>query len=85
MLNGAIPIASRVGGIPEIIRGSPAEEYLFTPGDINELIDRIEKLLSRSKKDIIDIGMKLREHILRLLNEERIESKLINLFKFPAS
>jgi glycosyltransferase involved in cell wall biosynthesis len=81
MLLGTIPIASRVGGVPEIIRGSPAEEYLFTPGDINEFIDRIEKLLSQSKKDIIDIGIKLREHILRLLNEEKIENKLVSLFK----
>ena len=85
MLAGTIPVASRVGGVPEIIRGSPAEEYLFTPGDTNEFIDRIKKLLSQSKRDITDIGMKLREHILRLLNEERIESKLTSLFKFPAS
>jgi glycosyltransferase involved in cell wall biosynthesis len=84
MLLGTIPIASGAGGVPEIIRGSPAEEYLFTPGDINEFIDRIEKLLSQSKKDIIDIGIKLREHILRLLNEERIENKLVSLFKFLA-
>jgi glycosyltransferase involved in cell wall biosynthesis len=81
MLLGTIPIASRVGGIPEIIKGSPAEEYLFTPGDINEFIDRIKKLLSQSKKDIIDAGIKLREHVLRLLNEERVESKFVDLFK----
>jgi len=81
MLLGTIPIASRVGGIPEIIKGSPAEEYLFTPGDISEFIDRIEKLLSQPKNNIIDVGMKLREHVLRLLNEESIESKFVNLFK----
>jgi glycosyltransferase involved in cell wall biosynthesis len=81
LLAGTIPIASKVGGVPEIIRGSPAEEYLFTPGDINEFIDSIEKLLSQSKKDIVDAGIKLREHILRLLNEERVESKFADLFK----
>jgi glycosyltransferase involved in cell wall biosynthesis len=85
MLIGTIPIASKVGGIPEIIKGSPAEEYLFTPGVINGFIDRIEKLLSQSKKDIMDAGIKLREHILRLLNEKRIESKFVSLFNFPAS
>jgi len=85
MLLRTIPIASKVGGVPEIIEGSPAEEYLFTPGDVNGFIDRIEKLLSQSKKDIMDAGIKLREHILRLLNEERIESKLVSLFRFSAS
>jgi glycosyltransferase involved in cell wall biosynthesis len=52
MFLGTIPIASRVGGVPEIIKGSLAEDYLFTPGDINEFIDRIEKLLSQPKKTL---------------------------------
>jgi glycosyltransferase involved in cell wall biosynthesis len=85
MLLGTIPIASRVGGIPEIIRGSPAEEYLFTPGDVNGFIDRIEKLLSQPRNYVMNIGMKLREHAFRLFNKERIESKLVSLFKFPVS
>jgi glycosyltransferase involved in cell wall biosynthesis len=81
MLTGTIPIASVVGGIPEIIKGSPAEEYLFTPGDVNEFIDRIEKLLLQSRDRTIDIGIKLREHILRLLHEERIKSRFTSLFE----
>jgi glycosyltransferase involved in cell wall biosynthesis len=85
MLLGTIPVASRVCGVPEIIRGSPAEEYLFTPGDTNEFIDKIEGLLSQPRNYIMNAGIKLREHILRLLNEERIESKLVSLFKFPLS
>jgi len=82
MFLGTIPIASRVGGVPEIIKGSLAEDYLFTPGDINEFIDRIEKLLSQPKKDIIDTAIKLREHILRLFKVEEIESKIVKLFEF---
>jgi glycosyltransferase involved in cell wall biosynthesis len=81
MLLGTIPIASRVGGVPEIIKGSPAEEYLFTPGDINEFIDEIEKLLSQSRNNIIDVGLKLREHVFRLINEESIENKFVSLFE----
>jgi len=84
MLIGTIPVASRVGGVPEIIKGSPAEEYLFTPGDVNGFIDRIEKLLSQSKRDIIDIGIKLREHMLRLFKVEEIESRIINMFGFTS-
>jgi len=81
MLAGTIPVASRVGGVPEIIKGSPAEEYLFTPGDTNEFIDRIEKLLLQPKNNVIDAGIKLREHTLRLVSKERIESKFVGLFK----
>jgi glycosyltransferase involved in cell wall biosynthesis len=81
MLAGTIPIASKVGGVPEMISGSPAEEYLFTPGDINEFIDRIEKLLSQPRSYIMENGMKLRERAFRLLNKEWIESEFENLFK----
>jgi glycosyltransferase involved in cell wall biosynthesis len=80
MLLGTIPIAARVGGIPEILEGTPAEEYLFTPRRIEELVDRIEALLSLSREDIMDAGMKLRKHALKLFNEEEIEYKITGLF-----
>jgi glycosyltransferase involved in cell wall biosynthesis len=81
MLAGAIPIASRVGAIPEIVKGTPAEEYMFAPGDAGELLDKVEKLISQPREAIIDAAMKLREHALRLFNEGEIESKLLNLFR----
>ena len=80
MLMGTIPVASRVGGVPEIVEGTPAEKYTFTPGDEGELLDRVEKLVSQPREAIVDVGMKLREHALRLFNEGEIESKLLNLF-----
>jgi glycosyltransferase involved in cell wall biosynthesis len=81
MLTGTIPVASRVGGVPEIVEGTPAEEYMFTPGDTGELLDRVEKLISQPREAIVDTGIKLREHALRLFNEREIESKLLNLFR----
>jgi len=80
MLMGTMPVAARVGGVPEIVGGSPAEEYLFTPGDVEELGDKIEALLSLSKESIVDAGMKLRDHVLKLFNSEEIENKIANLF-----
>jgi glycosyltransferase involved in cell wall biosynthesis len=82
MLIGTMPIAAGVGGVPEIVRGSPAEGYLFMPGNINELVDKVEALLSLSREDIVDAAMKLREHALDLFNEERIEYKITALFNF---
>jgi glycosyltransferase involved in cell wall biosynthesis len=80
MLMGTMPVASRVGGVPEIVEGSPAEEYLFTPGDVNEFVDKIEALLSLSKESIVDAGTKLRKHVLRLFDKEKIEDKIVGLF-----
>jgi glycosyltransferase involved in cell wall biosynthesis len=81
MLLGTIPVASRVGGVPEIVEGTPAEEYMFTPGDAGELLDRVEKLVSQPREAIVDTGMKLREHALRLFNMEEITGVFVNLFK----
>ena len=80
MAVGTIPIASRVGGIPEIIKGSSAEEYLFTPGNVNELIDRIERIAAFSREEIIEIGKQLREHISRKLNIYEIRRGLLKAF-----
>jgi glycosyltransferase involved in cell wall biosynthesis len=82
MLMGTIPIAARVGGVPEIVEGSPAEKYLFTPENIDEFVDKIEKLLSQSRDDIMDIGSSLREAVLKKFNSEYMERELIEIFSF---
>jgi len=78
---GTIPIASRVGGVPEIVKGTPAEEYMFTPGDAREFLDGVEKLILQPREAIVDTGMKLREHALKLFNKEEIEGELVGLLK----
>jgi len=81
MLAGTIPIASRVGGIPEIVQGTYAEEMLFTPGNITELIDKIEVVLSLSREQLTDIGISLREATLRKFNNEKIKKQLLKIFE----
>ena len=80
MLMGTMPVAARVGGVPEIVGGSPAEEYLFTPGDVEELTDKIESVLAMSDKQIADIGFALREAVLKKFNHEVVKRKLIKVF-----
>jgi hypothetical protein len=55
------------------------------PENVNELVDKVEALLSLSREDIVDAAMRLREHALELFNEERIEYKITALFNFLAS
>jgi glycosyltransferase involved in cell wall biosynthesis len=80
MLTGTIPIAARVGGVPEITKGTPAEHYTFTPGDVDDMVERIDTLLAQPKEHIIDIGLKLREHVLKLFNINQIRNKLLSAF-----
>ncbi|ADY01289.1 glycosyltransferase (type 1) [Vulcanisaeta moutnovskia 768-28] len=80
MLMGTLPIASRTGGVPEIVEGSPAQDYLFKSGNEYELADKIEKIISLGKEDVIEIGHRLREHVLRKFDGNTIKESLIKAF-----
>jgi glycosyltransferase involved in cell wall biosynthesis len=80
MLIGTIPIASKVGGVPEIVEGTVAERFLFKPGSIEEFINKIESLTSLSKDEVMDIGIKLKEKASELFDKKKIECKITNSF-----
>jgi len=80
-LLGTVPVASRVGGVPEIVEGTPAEEYLFAPGSAEELAERVEALASQPREHVLEVSAKLREHALKLFDTVEIESKLTTLFE----
>lgn len=80
MLSGTLPVASRVGGVPEIVQNSFAEELLFTPGDVAEFVDRMDLALSLSKTQLTELGYQLREAALKRFGNEIIEPELSRLF-----
>jgi glycosyltransferase involved in cell wall biosynthesis len=80
MLCGTIPIASRVGGIPEIVKGTFAEKMLFEPGNVDECVNRVELLLAMSKEQIENVGFNLRKTVLRRFNQETTKKKLMDIF-----
>jgi glycosyltransferase involved in cell wall biosynthesis len=80
MLSGTIPIASKVGGVPEIVEGSFAEKMLCKPYNVDELADRMESLLAMSNEQIVDVGLSLREAVLNKFDSEAMKKKLIEIF-----
>jgi len=80
MATGTIPIASRIGGIPEIVEGTYAEKLLFEPWNYLELADRIERVATLSKRELLDIGISLREAIVKKLDHTKIEKSLKKAF-----
>ncbi|CCC81985.1 glycosyltransferase (type1) [Thermoproteus tenax Kra 1] len=80
MLAGTLPIASRVGGVPEIVEGTFAERLLFEPGDVDGLVDRMETVLSMSRKKILDVVAELREIVLKRLGYDMIKNRLLKVF-----
>jgi glycosyltransferase involved in cell wall biosynthesis len=80
MLMGTLPVASRVGGIPEIVGGTYAERLTFTPGHSEEMADRMEIVLSLSQNQLADIGSTLRESVVKRFNNEVIKKQLLEVF-----
>ena len=77
---GTLPIASRVGGIPEIVKGTYAEDMLFEAGNVEELVERMESVLAMSREQIEDVGLSLREAMLKRFDPERIKRDLMRVF-----
>jgi glycosyltransferase involved in cell wall biosynthesis len=80
MLTGTVPLASRVGGIPEIVEGTYAERLTFTPGHSEELANRMEIVLSLSQNQLADISSTLRESVVKRFNNEVIKKQLLEVF-----
>jgi len=81
MALGTIPVASRVGGVPEIIGDCPAKKFLFKPGDANDLIEKLKILALQSKERVLDLAMKCKDHVGEMFNKENIERKMVEAFK----
>ncbi|MEM3490007.1 MAG: glycosyltransferase family 4 protein [Nitrososphaerota archaeon] len=80
MAVGTLPIASRVGGVPEILDGTLVEGMMCEPGDVNGFAERMEYVLSMDKEQLKDIGLSLREAVLKKFNYESIRNELMKAF-----
>jgi len=66
-LLGIIPIASRVGRVPEILENTPAKKYMFEPRNSEDLANRVLALLAEKPQSIIDMGLKIRDSVVKKL------------------
>jgi len=79
MIMGTVPISSRLGGVPELLRGTFAEKVLLPPGNYQRIVDYVETLLSMGRKMLCDFGNELHESALRRLNNEVILKSFMQL------
>ncbi len=81
MALGTIPIASKVGGVPEIVGSSPAKDFLFKPGDTYDFIEKLKVLTTQPRETVVNFATKCREHVVKMFNEESLERKIVEAFK----
>ncbi|MEM1832199.1 MAG: glycosyltransferase family 4 protein [Desulfurococcaceae archaeon] len=80
LVHGTIPIASRVGGVVELAEDLIIRDYLFTPDDEIEFMDRIERIIAMDRQQIRDLRVTLRENTLSRFNTKKIAKSLIEVF-----
>ena len=80
MLMGTTPIASKVGGVPEITEGSPAEELLFAPNYLEELVKNMVIVTSMSPEQLVKLGFSLRNSTLKRFSNDITSKELIRIF-----
>ena len=75
-----IPIASRAGGATELLNGTIAQQFTVIPGSVNDLAKRISMITSLTTDEVKVLGFKLREEVLRKLDPNKIERRIIEVF-----
>jgi len=76
---GKIVIASRLGGLPEIIRDGD-NGYLFKPGNMPDLSSKLRRTASLSEKEKIKIETSARETANELNPEDHL-TKILNIYR----
>jgi glycosyltransferase involved in cell wall biosynthesis len=80
-LLGTIPIASKVGGVLELLAGSPASGFLFAPGNVEELANKVLLLINNEDANVVrELGYDIRDHITEVFSSRTIESQILRVF-----
>ena len=79
MLAGKPAVASRLGAIPGVIDDG-LTGVLVRPGDLDDLVTRIDALLSRPER-LLEMGARGREKALRLHDKEIMVERYLDFFR----
>jgi len=77
-----LPIASKVGGIVEVLKTIGGEDFMFEPGDINGFTSIIKEIIERGSSDVTTTAKRLKNSLLSLYRsyEHAIKTKLLEVF-----
>jgi glycosyltransferase involved in cell wall biosynthesis len=79
-LYGKPVVASQIGGIPEIIEDG-VTGLLFEPGNVEDLKEKIEKILSMDDEELIKMGEAGRKKVIQMYNKEKYYNEMIEIFE----
>ena len=78
LLRARILIASKIGGIPEQVKGCKGA-FLFDAGNYVELAGILKYVQSLDKETVLDLGFQNREAFVKNFNNEKTISEFVNV------
>jgi len=78
---GTIPVAFRVGGVPEVVEGTSAEKFLCEVADVGCLSEKIEDIFGMSREKLVDMAIEIEESVKGRFDLESVTSKMLKAFK----
>jgi glycosyltransferase involved in cell wall biosynthesis len=78
LLSKRLVIASKVGGIPEQVKGSEGA-FLFEPESYDQLAELIQSVEDLDNESRLDLGQKNRKAFLRKFNNEKASQEFIKV------
>jgi len=80
-LLGEVPVASRVGGVLELLGDTIVSRYMFAPGVLTEFVEKLVGVCSLGVEEVKTFGLELRREVLSKLNPGRIGDAVVHVFK----
>jgi len=85
MLSATVPIGFKMGGLRELLEDTPAEDFLAMPGQVEQLMSSITRLMAHLREDIANIGLTLRKRALQIFNIKRLKERILKTFHVDES
>ena len=80
-LSKTVPIAFRAGAVGEVVEGTVMENLVTNVYDVNQFVKKMAFISRLSPSEIIALGDRIRDDVLRKFDMEVIRSGLIKIFE----
>jgi hypothetical protein len=75
---GAAPIASRIGGAPEILEALRPQYSPFKPNLLVRLSKKVEALTLISREEVWELGYELKDIVMKKFNNDDVKRKILS-------
>ena len=80
-LSKTVPIAFRAGAVGKVVEGTAMENFVTNVYDVNQFVKKMVFISRLSSSEVIALGDRIRDDVIRKFDMEVIRYRLIKIFK----